>query len=45
MKLTDLIKEVSKRDIPSHVKNLIFEVCCDDKEGEDVEVPYICVKL
>jgi ubiquitin-activating enzyme E1 len=45
MKLTDLIKEVSKKDVPAHVKNLIFEVCCDDKEGEDVEVPYICVSI
>lgn len=45
MKLTELIKEVSKKDIPEHVNNLIFEVCCDDKNGEDVEVPYICVKL
>lgn len=45
MKLTDLIKEVSKKEVPAHVKNLIFEVCCDDKEGEDVEVPYVCVTL
>ncbi|ODV68455.1 ubiquitin-activating enzyme E1 1 [Hyphopichia burtonii NRRL Y-1933] len=45
LKLTDLIKEVSKKDIPPHVKNLIFEICCDDKEGEDVEVPYINVKI
>jgi ubiquitin-activating enzyme E1 len=45
LKLTELIKEVSKKDVLSHVKCLIFEVCCDDKEGEDVEVPYICVKI
>ena len=45
LKLTDLIKEVSKKEIPPHVNNMIFEVCCDDKNGEDVEVPYICVKL
>ncbi|RLP64329.1 hypothetical protein L150_03073 [Candida albicans Ca529L] len=45
LKLTSLIKEVSKKEVPSHVKNLIFEICCDDEEGEDVEVPYICVKL
>lgn len=45
MNLTKLIKEVSKKDIPGHVNFLIFEVCCDDKEGEDVDVPYICVKL
>lgn len=43
--LVDLIKEVSKKEVPPHVKNLIFEVCCDDKEGEDVEVPYINVKI
>ena len=45
LKLTKLIEQVSKKPIPGHVKNLIFEVCCDDKQGEDVEVPYICVKL
>lgn len=45
MKLTELIKFVSKKDVPPHVKNLILEVCCDDEEGEDVEVPYINVKL
>lgn len=43
--LTQLIKEVSKKEVPSHVKNLIFEICCDDKNGEDVEVPYINVKI
>ncbi|ODV79313.1 putative ubiquitin-activating enzyme [Suhomyces tanzawaensis NRRL Y-17324] len=43
--LTKLIKEVSKKDIPEHVNYLIFEICCDDKEGEDVEVPYVCVKI
>lgn len=45
LKLTALIKEVSKKEVPSHVKNLIFEMCADDKEGEDVEVPYINVKI
>ncbi|KAK6465800.1 hypothetical protein DFJ63DRAFT_33136 [Scheffersomyces coipomensis] len=45
LKLTDLIKQVSKKDIPEHVNYLIFEICADDKTGEDVEIPYICVKL
>lgn len=45
MKMTALIKEVSKKEVPPHVHNLIFEICCDDKEGEDVDVPYICVKI
>ncbi|CAN3360773.1 ubiquitin-activating enzyme E1 1 [Diutina catenulata] len=43
--LTQLIKEVSKKPVPEHVKHLVFEICCDDKEGEDVDVPYVCVKL
>ncbi|QRG40836.1 ubiquitin-activating enzyme E1 1 [Candidozyma auris] len=45
MKFTDLIKNVSKKELPPHAKSLILEVCCDDKEGEDVEVPYINLKL
>lgn len=45
MKLSELIEAVSKKPLPAHAKNLIFEICCDDKEGEDVEVPYINVKL
>lgn len=45
MSLTALIESVSKKELPGYVKNLIFEICCDDKEGEDVEVPYINVKL
>ncbi|KAI0462387.1 E1 ubiquitin-activating protein [Komagataella kurtzmanii] len=45
LKLTELIKIVSKKDIPAHESKLIFEICADDKEGEDVEVPYICLHL
>ncbi|ODQ79323.1 hypothetical protein BABINDRAFT_62720 [Babjeviella inositovora NRRL Y-12698] len=45
LKITDLIKEVSKKDVEPHVKNIILEVCVDDKEGEDVEVPFVCIKL
>ncbi|GEQ72731.1 hypothetical protein JCM33374_g6419 [Metschnikowia sp. JCM 33374] len=45
MKITELIETVSKKPVPPHMKNLILEICCDDKEGEDVEVPYINVKI
>lgn len=45
MNLTTLIEAVGKKELPDHVNNLILEICCDDKEGEDVEVPYINVKL
>lgn len=45
MKLSELVETISKKPIPSHQKNVIFEVCVDDQDGEDVEVPYIMMKL
>lgn len=45
LKLSELVETVSKKPIPDHQKNVIFEVCVEDQTGEDVEVPYIMVKL
>ncbi|OWB80099.1 hypothetical protein B5S32_g4350 [[Candida] boidinii] len=45
LKLTDLIETVSKKTIGSHEKTLIFEICVEDKDEEDVDVPYICLHL
>jgi len=41
MPLSEVVQKVSKKRIPSHVRALTIEVCCDDAEGEDVEVPYV----
>ena len=43
--LPKLVETVSKKPIPSHAKDLIFEICADDEEGEDVEVPFVRVDL
>lgn len=43
--MSKLVEHVSKQPVPEHTKNLIFEVCVDDQSGEDVEVPFVCVKL
>ncbi|CCE63841.1 hypothetical protein TPHA_0F03610 [Tetrapisispora phaffii CBS 4417] len=43
--ITELVKFVTKKEIPSHVKTMILEICADDKEGEDVEVPYVVIQL
>ncbi|KAK9356439.1 hypothetical protein V1505DRAFT_369969 [Lipomyces doorenjongii] len=43
--LTKLIESVSKKPVPEHAKTLIFEICADDLDDEDVEVPYISLKL
>jgi ubiquitin-activating enzyme E1 len=45
MKLSELVAHISKKPIPSHQKNVIFEICAEDQTGEDVEVPYIMMKM
>lgn len=45
MKLSDLVAQISQKPIPEHQKNVIFEVCVEDQTDEDVEVPYIMMKM
>lgn len=45
MKLSQLVETVSKKPIPEHQKEVIFEVVTEDVDGEDVEVPYIKVRI
>jgi len=43
--MSKLLEHISKKPIPEHQKNVIFEVTADDQSGEDVEIPYVMVKL
>ncbi|GME81961.1 unnamed protein product [Ambrosiozyma monospora] len=43
--ITQLIESVTKKPVGEHEKTLILEICCDDKNDEDVEVPYVCIHL
>ncbi len=45
MRLSELVESVTKKPIPSHQTELIFEVVTEDADGEDVEVPYIKAKI
>lgn len=45
MKLSELVEHISKKKIPGHQKEVIFEVVTEDTEGEDVEVPYLKVNV
>lgn len=45
IRLSKLVETVSKHEIPEHQKNVIFEITVEDATGEDVEVPYVMVKL
>lgn len=41
MAMSDVVRKVSKRPIAPHERALVFEICCNDEDGEDVEVPYV----
>ncbi|KAJ1929637.1 E1 ubiquitin-activating protein [Tieghemiomyces parasiticus] len=41
MKMSQLVETVSKKPIPSHVKAIVLEICANDRDDEDVEVPYV----
>jgi len=45
MPMSEVVRTVSKKDIEPHVKALVFELCCNDTDGEDVEVPYVKYNL
>ncbi|KAF7506207.1 E1 ubiquitin-activating protein [Endocarpon pusillum] len=44
MRMSQLLETVSRKPIPSHQKNIIFEINAEDASEEDVEVPYVMVK-
>lgn len=44
-RLSTLVETISKRPIPDHQKNVIFEMTVEDQTEEDVEVPYVMLKL
>ncbi|GAK67598.1 ubiquitin activating enzyme [Moesziomyces antarcticus] len=45
MNMSTLIETVSKKPIPAHAHWVIVEIMADDREGEDVEVPFVAVKV
>ena len=41
-RLSQVVLQVTKQQaFPPHVRSLVLEMCCNDTDGEDVEVPYI----
>ena len=44
-RLSKLVETISKKPIPDHQKNVIFEMTVEDAAEEDVEVPYVMLKL
>ncbi|KAJ9501196.1 E1 ubiquitin-activating protein [Exophiala xenobiotica] len=44
LKMSKLLETISKKPIPSHQSNIIFEITAEDTTEEDVEIPYVMVK-
>ena len=44
-RMSQLVETISKKPIPDHQKNVIFEITAEDETEEDVEIPYVMVKL
>ncbi|KAJ3054414.1 SPS-sensor component ptr3 [Rhizophlyctis rosea] len=45
MPISKLFETTSRKPIPAHVRALVLELCVNDDEGEDVEVPYVRVVI
>lgn len=43
--MSKLLETISKKPIPDHQRNVIYEITAEDQTEEDVEVPYVMVKL
>lgn len=44
-RLSEVVEQISRKKIPDHQKNVILEITCEDATEEDVEVPYVMLKL
>jgi len=45
LKIDKLIETISKNAVPAHQGRVILEITADDTTGEDVEIPYVVVKM
>lgn len=41
MSISEAVKEIGKRELGSHEQYLVLDVCVNDDQDEDQEVPYI----
>lgn len=44
-KIGEVVKMISKKPIPDWKRHLIVEVMVSDEDGEDVDVPFIVIRL
>jgi ubiquitin-activating enzyme E1 len=44
-RLSTLIETFSRKKIPDHQQNVIIEITAEDSTEEDIEIPYVMLKL
>lgn len=45
MRISEIIELVTKKPLAEHEKTLILEVCLEDEEGEEPDVPYAVLHI
>lgn len=45
MKMSELVKSISNVDFKPKQTYIICEICCNDENGDDIEVPYVRYKF
>ncbi|KAI9732305.1 MAG: E1 ubiquitin-activating protein [Cirrosporium novae-zelandiae] len=45
LKMSELVEKISRKRIPKHQKNIIYEVTAEDQTEEDVEIPFVTVRV
>lgn len=45
MRLSELVVHVSKKPLPPHATSIVLDILAEDEEGNDVEAPFIKLKL
>ena len=45
-RVSSIVEKLSKKKVSNkHIHHLVLELCCNDFDGEDVEVPFVKYKL
>jgi ubiquitin-activating enzyme E1 len=45
MTISQIMEQISKKPLPEHTKFLTLEMCVNDRNDEDVEVPSVVMHL
>lgn len=44
-RMSRLVETISSKPLPAHLRYIVLEVLAEDEEGEDVDVPYVRMRI